>query len=145
MYSTGGVFRSASGYPRVELNSATNLIAALSAPGVYAGFLPNGVGSVPSLVFVADNTTKAFIQRAAGTGTTFGTFDSEPFNLQASSHITAQSNGNVTLKPSANLNLDPTVNLQINGFNGSSGTYYVATTPGGTPTQPISFTKGLKT
>jgi len=122
MTLTSVLVQSSIGYPKVELNSATNLIAAVSAPGVYAGFVPSpGFGSVPSLVLVSGDTTKAFIQRASFGGTTFGTFDGE------------------------NLNFQPSGNLQISGTNGVTGTLYVAPSSGAPATIPITFTKGIRT
>lgn len=123
-----GLFQSAAGYPRVEINSANNLIAAYADADTYISFLP-AYNSVPTLVLVDVGTTKAFLNRgSAAGGTTLGTFDTEPLNLQASGP------------------------LQINGQSGWSGPIDVVTsvtfgaTGGGSyTTKRITVNKGIIT
>jgi hypothetical protein len=118
---TGTIIKSATGYPRVELNSANNLIAAFADADTYVAFLP-AYNTVPALVLVDVGTTKAFLSRgSAAGGTTLGSFDTEPLNLQ------------------------PSGTLQINGVNGFTGTVYVSATSGGPATTAITFTKGIRT
>jgi hypothetical protein len=124
MTAVGGQFQSAAGYPRVELNSANNLIAAYVDPDTYVAFLPS-YNTVPALVLVDAGTTKAFLNRgSAASGTTLGTFDSEPLNLQASGP----------------LNLQPAGNMQINGTNGFTGSFPVVTSVTFGPTGGGSYT-----
>jgi hypothetical protein len=125
------LFQSAAGYPRVEINSANNLIGAFADPDTYISFLPS-FNSVPTLVLVDAGTTKAFLNRgSAAAGTSLGTFDSEPMNLQASGP----------------LNLQPGGNLQINGTNGYSGSIsYVKNVVSGAPSfGSITVSKGIIT
>ena len=125
---TSALIQSAMGYPKVVLNSGSDLIAAYADADTYLSIQPVGTGSVPSLGLIDAGTTKGFLNRAAG-GTTLGTFDGESLTFQAS----------------GNLNLSPTGNLQIGGVNGSSGTFFVSPASGAPASIPITFTKGLKT
>jgi hypothetical protein len=117
------LFQSATGYPRVELNSANNLIAAYADPDTYISFLPSYT-SVPTLVLVDAGTTKAFLNRgSAAAGTTLGTFDAEPLNLQ------------------------PSGPLQIGGVNGYNGSisYVKNVVSGAAQFGTINVTKGIIT
>ncbi|SDJ60519.1 hypothetical protein [Paenibacillus naphthalenovorans] len=119
----GAVFRSALGYPRVELNSVQNLIAAYTDADTYIALIPNASG-VPTLVMVDAGTTKGFMNRGSAlTGTTLGTFDNEPLNLQ------------------------PHGPLQIEGTNGISGNFrYVKDVVNGVNTYgTITVKKGIVT
>ncbi|KRE33296.1 hypothetical protein [Paenibacillus sp. Soil724D2] len=113
--------KSETGYPRIEFNSANNLFAAYADADTYISLLPNYSGSVPTLVLVDANTTKAFLNRAAVGGTTLGTFDGEPLNLQSSG------------------------SFKVDGNSGVSGTFYVSATPGGPTNQAVTFYKGIRT
>jgi hypothetical protein len=136
MTAVAALFQSAVGYPRVEINSANNLIAAFADPDTYVAFLPS-FNTVPAFVLVDNGTTKGFINRgSAVAGTTLGTFDNEPLNLQ----------------PSGPLNLQPSGNLQINNVNGFTGSFPVVTsvtfgpTGGGSYTsKTVSVSKGIIT
>lgn len=119
--------QSATGYPRVEINSVNNLIAAYAAANNYIGFNPIGAGNVPALSLVFNNILVASLLRSAG-GTILSTFGGDPLTLQGA----------------ANINIAPAGNLQINGTNGTSGTFYVASAPNGPTTTQINFTKGVK-
>jgi hypothetical protein len=122
------LFQSAAGYPRVEINSANNLIGAFADSDTYISLLPS-YNAVPSLVLVDAGTTKAFINRGSAVGgTTLGTFDTEPLNLQ------------------------PSGPLQIGGQNGWSGDIifvnsvtFGATGGGSYTTKKITVTKGIIT
>lgn len=122
MTAVGALFLSALGYPRVEINSTDNLIAAYSDADTYVSFLPT-YNSVPALVLVDGGTTKAFLNRTLAGGTTLGTFDGEPLNLQ------------------------PSGNFQIGGVNGYNGTitYVKNVISGNSITGTITVTKGIIT
>lgn len=79
---TSALVQSSIGYPKVELNSAQNLIAAMSDADTYMAITPSGPNSVPNLVFVDAGTTKTFMNRTVAGGTTLGTFDGEALNFQ---------------------------------------------------------------
>lgn len=123
-------------YPRAELNITNNLVAAMQDPGHYMSMAAQGFGSVPALSWFALGTIVGFLNRSAG-GTTLGTFNSEPLNLQGSSNIVLQA-------VSGNINLSPAGSLQIGGTNGVTGTFYVASAPNGPTTQQVTFTKGIR-
>lgn len=143
MYSTGGVFRSASGYPRVEVNSVNNLIAAYAAENNYIGFTPVGAGNAPALSIIFNNALVTSLLRSAG-GTILSTFGGDPLSLQAAGNLNSTSSGSTTFQSNANVNLNPSGNLQIEGSNGITGTFYVASAPNGPTTTQINFKKGIR-
>lgn len=121
--AVSAILMSALGYPRVELNSINNLIGAYADADTYIAFIPNASG-VPTLVLVDSGTTKGFMNRGSAlTGTTLGTFDNEPLNLQ------------------------PHGPLQIEGTNGISGDFrYVKDVVNGVNTYgTITVKKGIVT
>lgn len=62
---TGALVRSAEGYPRVELNSTSNLIGAYQDTDSYLAIRPDAFGSSPGFVF-NDNTKTALIYLLTG-------------------------------------------------------------------------------
>lgn len=120
--------QSATGYPRVEINSVNNLIAAYAAANNYIAFTPVGAGNVPALSLIFNNILVASLLRSAG-GTILSTFGGDPLTLQSSADLIFNASGNIK------------VGSQI----GQSGTFYVASAPNGPTTTQITFTKGLKT
>lgn len=117
---TSALVQSALGYPKVELNSAQNLIAAYSGPSTYVAFTPQGTNNVPTLILVENGSAEAFLNHFGNT-TTLGTFSGD------------------------NLNLQPSGNLQISGSNGVSGQFYVSSTPNGPTNVLVTFNKGIRT
>lgn len=101
MSTVSGNFSSAAGYPRVEINSTTNLIAAFTDADSYISIVPDYSGSVPAMLITDAATTKGFLNRPnAIAGTTLGTFDGEPLNFQPSGDLkiggVSGYNGNIT-------------------------------------------------
>lgn len=120
---TGALIQSAAGFPKVTINSANNLVGAYADSDTYVAFIPV-FNSVPAFVLVDNGTTKGFINRgSAAAGTTLGTFDTEPLNLQASGP------------------------LQIGGVNGYNGsiTYVKNVVSGAAQFGTINVTKGIIT
>lgn len=128
MTLTSVLVQSQVGYPKVVLNSGSDLIAAYADADTFLSIQPLGTGSVPALSMVDAGTIKGFLNRSVG-GTTLGTFDGENLNFQAA----------------GNVNIAPTGNLQINGTNGATGTFYVSATNGGPTNVQVNFTKGVRT
>lgn len=116
---TSALVQSAFGYPKVELNSAQNLMAAYADHDTYVAFIPAGTGQQPQLVFVDGGMTRGFLVRSLG-GTTLGTIG-ESLNLQAGA------------------------GLQIDGVNGVTSGFWASSVPSGPADMFVAFAKGIRT
>lgn len=129
------LIQSATGYPRVELNSSTTLISAYSDANNQVDIAPT-YGGAPAVVF-----------RAAGTPgvASLGT-SAAITSLVSDVQLILQSTGNMNLTSnSGDIRLSPSGSLTINGSTGQTGTVYVSATSGGVADIPITFTKGIRT
>lgn len=89
--------RTASGFPRTEIDPQNNLIAAYSAPDSYVAIMPDYNGNIPTIVWVHNGETKAFVYRNPIIGgLNIGTFDGESMNFQPSGSLQINSNNGYT-------------------------------------------------
>lgn len=136
MTAVGGQFQSAAGYPRVEINSSTNLIAAYQNATNAISIVPNYSSGTPAETFVAGGSVVGYIQDLSP-DIAFVTLTGQR-GIQISSGIT------LTLAAASLINMSCST-LRINNNNGVSGTVYVSTTSGGAATTAITFTNGIRT
>jgi hypothetical protein len=139
MTAVGGLFQSAAGYPRVEINSSTNLIGAYQTSGNSIRIIPTYGAGTPAILFDSSGTTLASTQ--LGTNFSITTSGSTPMLIQSA--------GSMTVKSLSTLNLDPSGGLGINGVTGLTVSYAVITSVDfATSTYTVgflNFTKGILT
>ncbi|MDR6555429.1 hypothetical protein [Paenibacillus qinlingensis] len=133
---TSALVRSSAGFPKVELNSGSNLLGAYQTANESIRINPNSSSGDPEIVFFHGGSTKGIFKYLS------------PDILL----ITPTGAASITLSSGVTLNLGATnlVNidcaaLRINGQLGQSGTVYVSATPGGVANVPINFTDGIRT
>jgi len=148
---TGSTIQSTDGaFPRIELSSTSNILSAEGSATTSISIHADLSGT-PTLRFI-DGSDVALVLLSTGV---FG--------------ITTLNNADVTISPTGNTNifagtgkqvvfedwdkifssgdsqtLQAALNAKANG-SGVSGTVYVASTSGGSPTTPITFTNGVRT
>lgn len=130
------LIQSSTGYPRVELNNSTNLLAAYLTANDAIRVVPNFSGGNPAIYFTTGGSTVAYLQdfgTVVGLITPFGGKD-------------VQLGSGKALYLSANNGIEMTcAGIRINGNIGASGTVYASATPGGVANVPITFTNGIRT
>lgn len=129
---TSALIRSATGYPRVELNSASNLMGAYQNANQSVQILPFFNGA-PALVFYD------------GTGGAKFIISDTPGNAG----ITSAGTTDISIQSAKNISLSAANNLKIEGLNGYSGTFRVVNSVdfvnGTYDTTNITVTKGIVT
>lgn len=148
---TAAIIQSATGYPKIELNSGTNLFAAYKSATDKVTLNPNLTDS-PSWIFDNGSAT-------ANIGNVLSIFwiNCITGNMQVSS------NENLNIKAglggTGTVNFDSWTNVKNAATSQTlqsaldakannsliNGTVYVATTPGGAANTPITFTNGVRT
>jgi hypothetical protein len=148
----GALIQSATGYPRVELNSDNNLFAAYQTATKFAKLMSD-YNAVPALVF-----------QDTGASTLGALFLSTDFIMTSTINSRIDANNHIDLNPAllggsyyvriknwgklynkdTSRTLQQDLDAKANG-SGVNGTVYVATTPGGPANTPITFTNGVRT
>lgn len=136
----GALFQSATGYPRVEVNSSSKLLAAYQSATQYIQLLADVAGQPE--IYLQNGTT---VQGALATSLTALLLNTSA----GKGDIQISSGQQLNLAAQGAVNLAPTGNLQINGTNGYSGSFSVVTgvnfTTQTTTTKTITVTKGIVT
>lgn len=114
-------------YPRAELSVTQHLVAAKQDADNYLAMQSQGVGNTPALTFYANGSLLGFLNRSVN-GLTIGTFEGDSLMFQSAGHLIMTLSGS----------------LLIDGNTGLTGTFYVATTPGGPANTQVTFYKGIR-
>jgi hypothetical protein len=145
---------SAAGYPRVEINSQNNLIKASTDATHYLAISPFLVNGAPTITF-QDPNTHADMYLAGDANETF------VINNSAGNTQVGAQNGDLSLVCGSNKSvkvnqwsqvkntttgrtLQQDLDAKANG-SGVGGLFYVATSPGGSPTTALQFVNGVLT
>lgn len=128
------LIQSATGYPKVELNSATTLIGAYSDADNHVNISPT-IGGSPGIGWIVAGVLTAYLNTTSA-GPLLASFAGTP----------------ITFNSSSNINLSPSGNLNINGSSGKTVTvsYVKNIIPDGfggftANNGTLTFTKGILT
>lgn len=113
----GALFQTVAGdFPRLEINSGSNLLGAYKSLTEYIALNPNLTGT-PTLQFKA-GSLEALLSFISTTYSILVTAGDGAYQVQ---------NGKLILGASTDVNLAPTGNLQVNGTSGFTGTFTAGT------------------
>ena len=130
------LIQSATGYPKVELNSASNLFAAYLDANNAVRVVPSRSAGTPAVEFYSGGSVVGFMQ------------DLSPIlallTQTGGRDIQIGSGNKLYLTANAGIEMEGT-SLKINNSTGVSGTVYVSSASGGPTTTPITFTNGIRT
>jgi hypothetical protein len=147
--AVGALLMSALGYPRVEINSASKLIAAYQSATQFIQILADMAGQ-PEIYFqngssvsgsIATTPSAINFSTPAGKGD-ISISSGQALNLFAQALINVSSWSQL-YSTSAGKTLQTELNAKANG-SGLNGTVYVATTPGGPANTAITFSNGVR-
>lgn len=145
---TGATVQSASGYPKVELQPTGNLIGAFNTANQNIKFESLSSLSTPAIIF-QDGLPQGSMSFDSTSG----------LSLSAGLNVQLISGANIILLPfgvvkvpswnelvndTTEISLQSELNSKANTFSGVTGTVYVASTSGGSPTTPITFSNGIR-
>lgn len=136
----GALIQSAAGYPKIELNSASNLFAAYLTAGDAIKLTPTYSSGPPAILFDIASATRAAISLIAG---------SFAITTSGANNLNLQSAQDASLISVRDVILDPTGNLKIGTSNGYTGSVQVVTSvnfgTSSVTTKTINIKKGIVT
>ncbi len=131
-------------YPRAEMDSSLNQFAAFTDANNWIKMLANSSGT-PLVQFSA---ASGALTGAIGLNSVFDELriiSNRSINLISGIGNVKVPSWSTLVNDSSGQNLQNALNGKANAFSGFTGTIYVATTPGGSPTTAKTFTNGVCT